>query len=535
MLFSGKFGHAGLLLAAFGLSAHLTQADHILAIFSYVFASPYRTVRPFINELVEQGYQVTVISALNHFEPIEKAHHIRVPMLDRLMHGLFDFEFDSDPMPSKWEEALWVSHFYRASVQYILSDSGVQQLLQNSSAHFDLIIMNTPHSDALCGFGIHFNAPMIGIAAYGSAWIVDYLAGNSAPSVYEPMSPLGYAYGSSSLLDKWHNWIYKTEEWLLERLVYLPPQVELYRKYFHDSHLSFDEIRRNFSLILVNQHFSLGRARSNVPNLIEVAGMHMCVHKDCKLDPMPNDIQRFMDEAKNGVIYFSMGMEIIEEWQPKHLKLVLLETFSKLKQRVLWKYDDLESLTNKTDNIFIRSLMPQQQILKHPNLKLFITHGGLLSIIESAYYGVPTLGLPLYYDQFSNTQRMRIAGAGQTLDINLINVEMFNGTIHEILKNPSYATNAKKMSARFRDQPMSPLKTAVWWTEYTLRHKDASHMRLAENDIGFLQYYCVDIVPILFGRIVLTALIVIVLIYKLLNYILARVPFSLSIPLLHLA
>ncbi|XP_046865337.1 UDP-glycosyltransferase UGT5 [Drosophila willistoni] len=530
MLVSCNLTCTGLVFVALSVSISLTHAENILAIFSYAVGAPYLLVRPLIKRLVERGHEVTVVSSAMYFPTINGTHHIRVHKLDQLMQELSEPELDFPT--NKWTEAKFVSYFYYYSSYHILADPQVQQILHNSSAHFDMIIVDTPHSDALCGFAKHFNAPMVGIAAYGAAWIVDYLAGNSAPSVTEPVSHMGYTYESTSLLNKWRNWIFLTEEWLLARLIYLPPQTKLYRQYFNDSYSNFDEIRRNFSLILVNQHFSLGRARSNVPNLIEIAGMHMCFQKDCKLDAMPEDLQRFMDEAEHGVIYFSMGIEILENWLPKHMIQTLSETFSKLKQRVVWKIDNWETRQNKSDNVFYGSYLPQQQILNHPNVKLFITHGGLLSIIETTYYGVPILSLPFYYDQFWNAQRMRLAGAGETLDLHSMNVEILNRSIHQILQNPSYATNIRRMSTQFRDQPMKPLETAVWWIEYVLRHKGAHYMRLAEHDMAFLQYYNIDLVSIILGRIGLTAIIVILLGYKLTTFFIVHSHMSLNIPLI---
>ena len=34
-----------------------------------------------------------------------------------------------------------------------------------------------------------------------------------------------------------------------------------------------------------------------------------------------------------------------------------------------------------------------------------------------------------------------------------------------------------ELSRRFRDRPMKPVDTAMWWTEYLLRHGDTSHLR----------------------------------------------------------
>lgn len=38
----------------------------------------------------------------------------------------------------------------------------------------------------------------------------------------------------------------------------------------------------------------------------------------------------------------------------------------------------------------------------HPNVKLFISHGGLMGIQDALYSGVPVIGIPMFADQFSN-------------------------------------------------------------------------------------------------------------------------------------
>lgn len=66
----------------------------------------------------------------------------------------------------------------------------------------------------------------------------------------------------------------------------------------------------------------------------------------------------------------------------------LLKAFSSLKQQVLWKWED-DTLPNQPANVHIQKWMPQREILCHPNVRVFVTHGGLLSSLEAAYCGVP--------------------------------------------------------------------------------------------------------------------------------------------------
>jgi len=55
------------------------------------------------------------------------------------------------------------------------------------------------------------------------------------------------------------------------------------------------------------------------------------------------------------------------------------------------------------------------------------------------------------------------------------------------------------MSDRYRDQPLSPLDTAIYWTEYVARHKGAPHMRSAGLDLSFIAYHSLDVFATLFG------------------------------------
>ncbi|XP_062122454.1 UDP-glycosyltransferase UGT5-like [Drosophila sulfurigaster albostrigata] len=267
--------------------------------------------------------------------------------------------------------------------------------------------------------------------------------------------------------------------------------------------------------MMINTHFSLGRVRSNVPNVIEVAGLHMAEPSE----PLEPELLDFVNGAEHGVIYFSMGMEILTAWLPKTMKQKMLQTFSQLKQRVVWKHD-VHTMPNKSDNVYLTSLAPQRQLLEHPNMKLFITNGGLLSTIESIYSGVPMLGMPIYFDQFDNVERMVKVGIARKLDINKLTDEQLMNNIKELLENPIYTLKAKEMSKRFRDQPSSPIETAIWWTEYVLRHKGAPHMRMTDQDMAFVPYYKLNIFSVLFSRIAFSAFVVLLVCIIVVNFFL---------------
>jgi len=112
------------------------------------------------------------------------------------------------------------------------------------------------------------------------------------------------------------------------------------------------------SLIMVNQHFALNYPRPLLPNIIEVGGMH--VSRETK--PLDKEFKDFLDGAKEGAIYFSMGSNLrSDQMAPEKVK-AFVEAFAELPQRVLWKWE-ADTLPGQPKNLKVSSWMPQQEIL----------------------------------------------------------------------------------------------------------------------------------------------------------------------------
>jgi hypothetical protein len=85
----------------------------------------------------------------------------------------------------------------------------------------------------------------------------------------------------------------------------------------------------------------------------------------------------------------------------------------------------------------------------------------------------------------------------------------------------SYQKNAKDLSRRFRDRPQTPLETAIFWTEYVIRHGGAPHLRSAAVDLTWHQYLLLDVTAVVV-IIVATVLWVMCIIFKKTNRYLFR-------------
>lgn len=96
-------------------------------------------------------------------------------------------------------------------------------------------------------------------------------------------------------------------------------------------------------------------------------------------------VKKFLDEAKEGVVYVSFGAYVKWRDMPTGRLNEFLETFKNLKLKILWKCD-LTDLPNQPTNVLIRTWFPQTDVLAHQNVRLFITHGGLFGTTEGTYH-----------------------------------------------------------------------------------------------------------------------------------------------------
>lgn len=97
---------------------------------------------------------------------------------------------------------------------------------------------------------------------------------------------------------------------------------------------------------------------------------------------------------------FSLGTNVRSEFMDVGRKRAFIEAFKKFPDfHFVWKYEadlDLEL----PENVIIQPWVKQNDILAHNKTMAFISHCGLLSTQEAAWYGVPVIGIPFFSDQF---------------------------------------------------------------------------------------------------------------------------------------
>ena len=142
------------------------------------------------------------------------------------------------------------------------------------------------------------------------------------------------------------------------------------------------------------------------------------------------------------LIYVSMGTvynDDIEFYQR------IIKTFADKSYRVFistGKYINQKKLGTIPQNIFVKRYWPQLEILKKASL--FISHGGMNSINESLYFGVPMILFPQIQEQRINSARVEELGAGIYYKHDLKS-KIFLEKVEEVIKNSSYKSSAEKI------------------------------------------------------------------------------------------
>ncbi|KAI4466726.1 UDP-glucosyltransferase [Holotrichia oblita] len=359
------------------------------------------------------------------------------------------------------------------------------KLLEYPRNHFDLIIIDITCRHYFYPLIEYFgNPPVVSVAPIGLLPYILDIMGDHFYSYY-PIYVTPYT-DNMSFFQRVYNFIlYQTD--FLYKHYYINLMETKAKQKFGKNIASFDEAMNKIGVLLVNYDPILDFPQPIAPHIIPVGGLHMQ-----RPTELPQDLKRILDTAPYGVVYFSFGTNVQPSWLPIETKRVFLEAFRKLKQTVLWKYG-ADDLTDIPENVVIRKWFPQTNILSHKNCELFITHGGALSTQETMYYGVPVVAIPIYLDQKANAIRMENKLLGKRLDLRTITVETLYEAIQEVLINPKYSQNVRKISQAFKDQEKSPLEKAVFWVEYALQHKDLSYLSIRARDMNFFQRQNLDI------------------------------------------
>jgi MGT family glycosyltransferase len=129
----------------------------------------------------------------------------------------------------------------------------------------------------------------------------------------------------------------------------------------------------------------------------------------------------------------------------------LIETLATTPHRVVVSMGPQHDQLTLADNMVGEEFLPQTSIL--PQVDLAITHGGNNTITECLHFGIPTIVLPLFWDQYDNAQRMDETGHGVRLATYTHEPEELTGAIDRLLADSALRDRLGAAAARLQASP----------------------------------------------------------------------------------
>ncbi|KAK5648759.1 hypothetical protein RI129_003651 [Pyrocoelia pectoralis] len=470
---------------------HYATCANILYVAPIASPSLQRWNRALAMGLRNRGHNITMLSHDAEKGPLPQNFSL---ILLEGIYDILDSKFESNEI--KEDTAVKTMRALFKHVEFCcghdFNTTGFKTLQEYPKTFkFDLIIFDASYGRCFYPLITRFNnPPAVAVTPYRLPPILSNAFGNHLHTSYTPYYNTEFS-TKMSFLERLWNFFYTYVEVMYRKNSFSPKENKLVKDYFGEETPSLRDYERNMSLLLANVDFIFDFPMALPPNIIAVGGLHLTPSK-----PLPKDLQKIMDDSKNGVIYFSLGSYLRSDKLTTAQQEGLVEAFEQLPQTILWKFEG-DSIPGLSSNVILRKSFPQNDILGHKNIKLFITHGGILSTQEAMFHAVPVVGIPFRSDQRANIRRMERRQTARLINYKNLTAAHILENVMEVLSNPIYKNNMRLVARRYRDQPLTALQRGIYWIEYVMRHKNVDHLVLPARDMDGYQTANLDILACL--------------------------------------
>lgn len=152
------------------------------------------------------------------------------------------------------------------------------------------------------------------------------------------------------------------------------------------------------------------------------------------------------------VVYISLGT--VHSTQPEFFR-TCFEAFADFRARFILsvgKQTNISELGLCPPNFLVRPSVPQLEVLQRTDI--FISHGGINSVYEGLYYGVPLILIPQQFEQLLNARCVAARGAGLIIEARLlqkpITAELLRQTLGVTLSQSRYREAARELQKSVR-------------------------------------------------------------------------------------
>ncbi|XP_030187209.1 UDP-glucuronosyltransferase 3A1-like [Lynx canadensis] len=257
-----------------------------------------------------------------------------------------------------------------------------------------------------------------------------------------------------------------------------------------DSRPVLSHLLRKAELWFVNSDFALEFARPLLPNTVYIGGLMVRPVK-----PVPQEFENFISKfGDSGFVLVAMG-SMVGTYQSQEVLMEMNSAFARLSQGVIWncKPSKWPKDVKLAANVKIVDWLPQNDLLAHPRIRLFVTHGGLNSIMEAIQHGVPIVGIPVLGDHPENMVRVEAKKFGVSIQLKQIKAETLALKIKEVIEDKRYKSAAVAASIIRRSHPLTPAQRLVGWIDHILQTGGAAHLKPHALQQPWHEQYLLDV------------------------------------------
>ncbi|XP_062991383.1 2-hydroxyacylsphingosine 1-beta-galactosyltransferase isoform X1 [Elgaria multicarinata webbii] len=468
----------------------ISRAAKIVIVPPIMFESHLYIFKTLASALHEQGHQTVFL--LSEGREIPPSNHYKLQRYPGIFNSTTSDEFLQSKMRSIFSGRLTVLELfdildhYSKNCDMIVGNKKLLHTLKQEK--FDLLLVDP---NEMCGFVI---AHLLGIkyAVFSTGLWYPAEVGAPAPLSYVPEFN-SLLTDHMTLLERLKNTIVYLFSRIGVSFLVLPKYERIMQKYNVEPARSMYELVHESSFWMLCTDVALEFPRPTLPNVVYVGGI---LTKPAS--PLPEDLQTWVDGAnENGFVLVSFGAGV--KYLAEDIAHKLAHALARLPQRIIWRFSGNKP-RNLGNNTKLMEWLPQNDLLGHSNIKAFLSHGGLNSIFETMYHGVPVVGIPLFGDHYDTMTRVQAKGMGILLNWKTVTDDELYNTLVKVINDPSYRQQAQKLSEIHKDQPDHPVDRTVYWINYILRHNGAQHLRAAVYTVSLYQYFLLDIaVVVLLG------------------------------------
>jgi len=346
-----------------------------------------------------------------------------------------------------------------------LSDPEIVKLLKDPNTKFDVVIVLVIFNDVGVYLAHRFNSQLViwNTGQVAMPWMDEALGQPNNPALMPHVLLHNIKHYKLTFLQRALNTAFLFFWHKLFRNWYVVGRFEsLLRKHFPEEvRPTILELEKNAALGFSFGHpLIMDGLRPISPNFISI-GMMNCRDPE----PIADSLKSFMDAATDGLVYVSFGSVLNPTKMPEEKRQIFVNVFSRFpKVKFLWKWDT-EEMEGQPSNVMLQKWLPQQDVLAHPNTKLFVTHSGQSSTQETICHKTPVIAIPVLGDQPANAKMAESVGYGISIPFKETTEENLFVAIKRVLEEPSFMERIQEFSDLLLNQIDKPLDRAVWMVE----------------------------------------------------------------------